>query len=155
MVLGQIITHLRSDLDILVQAVKDAYNTATDQENVAENKYDTHGLEASYLVQGQARRAEELENALGMYQNLKLRQFSAGSYVLLSALVLLAGEGVERWLFVGPGAGGMEVDCGAGVVTIVTPVSPLGQALLGKRVGDLVEVDINGSVSKSTVLRIN
>ena len=34
------------------------------EENVAENKYDTLGLEAAYLVTGQARRAEAIRQAM-------------------------------------------------------------------------------------------
>ena len=51
-----IIDKLRIDLDVAERAAQTAYETATHEENVAENKYDTLGLEASYLATGQARR---------------------------------------------------------------------------------------------------
>jgi hypothetical protein len=51
-----ILDKLRIDLDIAERAAQTAYETATHEENIAENKYDTLGLEASYLAAGQAKR---------------------------------------------------------------------------------------------------
>jgi len=39
-----------------------AHETATHEENIAENKYVTLGLEAAYLATGQARRAEAIRH---------------------------------------------------------------------------------------------
>ncbi|KPC57834.1 Uncharacterized protein AC509_2176 [Pseudomonas amygdali pv. morsprunorum] len=47
-VLQSIIDKLEIDLDIAQRAAQTAYETATHEENIAENKYDTLGLEASY-----------------------------------------------------------------------------------------------------------
>ena len=55
-VLQLILEKLSVDLDIAQRAAQTAYETATDEENIAENKYDTLGLEASYLAAGQANR---------------------------------------------------------------------------------------------------
>lgn len=51
-VLQRIIDKLNIDLDIAERAAQTAYETATHEENIAENKYDTLGLEASYLAAG-------------------------------------------------------------------------------------------------------
>ena len=58
---------LEVDLDVLQRAAQTAYEAATHEENVAENKYDTLGLEASYLATGQARRVEAIRPALKRY----------------------------------------------------------------------------------------
>ena len=68
---------LARNLDIAQRAAQTAYETATHEENVAENKYDTLGLEASYLATGQARRTEEIRQALVKYQGLTLRDYDA------------------------------------------------------------------------------
>ncbi len=54
----QVLERLAEDLQQAEQAVRVAHETATHEENIAENKYDTLGLEAAYLATGQARRAE-------------------------------------------------------------------------------------------------
>ena len=56
----QVIEHLTGDLSAAEQAARVAHETATHEENIAENKYDTLGLEAAYLAAGQARRVEEI-----------------------------------------------------------------------------------------------
>ena len=53
----QVLARLTEDLRHAEEAVRAAHETATHEENVAENKYDTLGLEAAYLATGQARRA--------------------------------------------------------------------------------------------------
>lgn len=50
----QMLEKLAIDLDVLQRAAQTAYEAATHEENIAENKYDTLGLEASYLATGQA-----------------------------------------------------------------------------------------------------
>jgi transcription elongation GreA/GreB family factor len=131
---------LKKDLKLAKDAVAMAYESATDKENIAECKYDTKGLEASYLVQGQARRVEELEEALEAFICLKVKPLEK---VLLNALVVLKNElGTEEFIFIGPASGGLKISFDQQEVIIVTPVSPLGRALLGKTAGNSVEVAI-------------
>lgn len=60
---------LAADTEVAVRSAQTAHETATHEENVAENKYDTLGLEAAYLAAGQSRRVEEIRQALGLYRN--------------------------------------------------------------------------------------
>ena len=53
----QVLERLAEDLLEVEEAVRVAHEAATHEENIAENKYDTLGLEAAYLATGQARRA--------------------------------------------------------------------------------------------------
>ena len=105
-----ILDRLAADLELLQRAAQAAYEAATPEENVAENKYDTLGLEASYLATGQARRAAEIKHSIGLFQTLNLRPFDPQRGIQLSALVVLAAEdGSEQWLFLGPEAAGLKV----------------------------------------------
>ena len=72
-VLQLILEKLAADLNVAQRAAQTAYETATHEENIAENKYDTLGLEASYLAAGQAKRVEEIRQSLVLCQNLSLR----------------------------------------------------------------------------------
>ena len=64
LLLQDVLSHLQSDLEQATLAAVTAHEAATHEENVAENKYDTLGLEAAYLASGQARRVEELRQTL-------------------------------------------------------------------------------------------
>ncbi len=141
--LHAIIERLGVDLDVLQRAAQTAYEAATAEENIAENKYDTLSLEASYLATGQARRMEEIRQARAAYLQLSLRDFDPEVGVQVSNLVLLEDEtGNRQRVFLGPEAAGLKIGEGANLVTVITPRSPLGQQLLGKVEGD--EVDLGG-----------
>ena len=136
----QIITRLKSDYALLLQAAKTAHAAATHEENIPDNKYATLGLEASYLAQGQANRAQGILKAIQAFQQLKLLTFTATSAIRLTAVVQLEDQdGALRLVFLGPAAGGLLLTLAGGDLMIITPESPLGRELLGKQCGDLVE----------------
>ena len=45
-------------------------------------------------------------------------------------------DGERAWFFLGPAAGGIEVECAGQLVTVITRGSPLGDQIYGKKVGD-------------------
>jgi transcription elongation GreA/GreB family factor len=129
-----IIAHLTAELERFANAARSAQAEATNEQSKAENKYDTRGLEASYLAHGQSRQARETELARQQFANLPLRDFSAQDAIEVGALVEL-----ERTLyFLGPSAGGTEVTHQGREVLVITPQSPLGQQLIGKRQGERI-----------------
>ncbi|MHC6224647.1 GreA/GreB family elongation factor [Pseudomonas sp. X10] len=143
--LHRILATLEHDLDTLRRAAQTAYETATAEENIAENKYDTLSLEASYLATGQARRAGEIRQALLAYQQLVLREYDPAQGIQVSNLVTLEDEeGQCRVLFLGPEAAGLKIGEAEEQVTVITPRSPLGQQLLGKVEDDEVSLVLAG-----------
>jgi transcription elongation GreA/GreB family factor len=73
-----------------------------------------------------------------------------GAAIGLGSIVELeSGEG-GKTLFIAPAGAGEELSGpgGDGYLHVVTPVSPLGRALLGKKVGDAVEVMIKGELAE-------
>jgi hypothetical protein len=143
-----IVARLQSELDMLTRAAMATHAEATDEENKAEDKYDTRGLEASYLAHGQSKAAEETALALSQFQALTLRDFAAHEPISLGALVSL--DDGSRY-FVGPRAGGTEIEADGVTVLVITPQSPLGHELVGKRQGDQVTLTLGG---KRNQLRI-
>ncbi|WP_085577984.1 MULTISPECIES: GreA/GreB family elongation factor [unclassified Pseudomonas] len=150
-----ILDKLRSDLDIAERAAQTAYEAATHEENIAENKYDTLGLEASYLAAGQARRVEEIRQSLALCQNLILRAYDDSRGIEVGALLGLEDErGREQWLFLAPDAAGLKVDVVGQPVTVISPRSPLGKGLLGRFEGDEVEVLVAGTRQQFAVTEV-
>ena len=150
-----ILDKLRIDLDIAERAAQTAYETATHEENIAENKYDTLGLEASYLAAGQAKRVEEIRQSLTLCQNLTLRAYDENRGIEVGALLGLEDEkGREQWLFLAPDAAGLKVDVVGQPITVITPRSPLGKSLLGKCEGDEVEILVAGTRQQFAVTEV-
>ena len=147
-----ILEKLGDDLDIAQRAAQTAYETATHEEIIAENKYDTLGLEASYLAAGQAKRVEEIKQALTLCQNLQLRAYDDQRGIEVGALLGLEDDnGRQQWLFLAPDGAGLKVDVVGQPVTVITPRSPLGKNLLGKFEGDDVEILVAGARQHFTV----
>jgi hypothetical protein len=72
---------------------------ATHESSKAESKYDTRGLEASYLARGQSKQAAELEAAIAEFEKLPAKKFAAGEPIGLGALVELETRRRKRHLF--------------------------------------------------------
>lgn len=147
-IVRKIIAALSASLEIYTRSAREAHAGATDEQNKAENKYDTRGLEAGYLARGQSRQAAEVMQAIQRYESLPLRQFSTQEPIGLGALVELEREGERTVYFVGPLAGGVEMDCEGQSVQVITPHSPMGQQLVGHKQGERLKIQI-GRTSES------
>jgi len=66
--------------------------------------------------------------------------------------VTLEEDDAVQVLFVAPGGGGAKL--ASGKVQVITPKSPLGAALIGKRNGDVCEVTLAGRARELTVVAI-
>ena len=142
-----IVRQLQSELELLTKAALATHAEATNEENKAEDKYDTRGLEASYLAHGQSMAAEEAAQAVAQFAALPLRDFAPGEPISLGALVRLEGRGRSRY-FIGPRAGGTEIEIGGDPILVITPQSPLGHQLMGRKQGDTLHLDLGGQRSE-------
>ena len=139
--IDKIIKALQSELETYIRVAKASHQEATAEENRAENKYDTRGLEASYLAAGQANKVAELEDAIGDFEDLKTKSFGDSS-IDVGALVELDQDGDKNFYFVGPCAGGTEVTVGESEVMVITLQSPLGSQLQGRQQGERLELTL-------------
>ena len=138
----QILARLQADYELQLHGAKTAHAAATHDENIPDNKYATLGLEASYLAQGQANRAQEILQAQQQFRHLTLAKFSAESMIRLTAVVeLVDDEGNRRLVFLAPAAGGLLLDIDGVEVLLITLASPLGQKLFGRECGDVIKLE--------------
>jgi transcription elongation GreA/GreB family factor len=135
-----LLERLRADLDKVTASQHETQAGAVHEEARPESDKDTRATESSYLARGLAKRVEELRASVGQLSNLALRSFGDDDVVGLSALVTVEREsGEQAHYFLAPCAGGVKVAVDGVQVTALSSSSPLGQALLGKRVDDEVE----------------
>jgi hypothetical protein len=81
------IDQISEELNSMKSAALNTYSEATQEESKAENKYDTRGLEASYLAGAQAKRVEELQAVLAVFKNFPLKNFNDEDRISLTALI--------------------------------------------------------------------
>lgn len=141
----KIVTQLGDELDLLLKAARSSHAEATHESSKAESKYDTRGLEAAYLARGQSKQAGEAVQAIKDFEALPLREFGPADKIEVGALVELTGKKERSFYFIGPRAGGTEVTHDGREVLVITPQSPLGQQLVGRKQGDKVKLEIAGA----------
>jgi len=153
-VIQAVVARLGDELQTYLNAANASREEATHESSKAENKYDTRGLEASYLARGQSRQIAELETAVVEFQKLGTREFKAADPIDVGALVELK-QGRERSFYlVGPRAGGTEVECDGHEILVITPQSPLGSQLMGRQSGDVLKLTLPGSSDKYHVVSV-
>ncbi|WP_067064326.1 GreA/GreB family elongation factor [Roseateles chitosanitabidus] len=149
----QVLERLAEDLERVEQAARAAHETATHEENIAENKYDTLGLEAAYLATGQARRAEAIRQAMAHWRQFRPHPYDTSRGIQLGALVCLTdADGKRQQLFLGPDGGSMTLGSGTQRVQVISGEAPLGRAVLGKCEGDEVSIQIGAIRQQFEVL---
>jgi len=148
---AELVAQLVAALEAAERAHAAALEGATHSEARAENPKDTRGLEQSYLARGQAQRVAELAAGVAAVTALAARGFAPTDPIAVGALVTVDEDGQPQRLFVAPHGGGSVL---AGGVQVVTPTSPLGRALLGKRARDDVELRLPGRLRTLVVVAI-
>jgi transcription elongation GreA/GreB family factor len=143
---------LAADLETRERALRAAREGATHEEAKPENDKDTRALEQSYLARGQALRIEELRTGLVEVESMTLRAFGPEAPAAMGALVTVLQDDVTSLMFLAPHGGGTRI--AAGTVQVVTPRSPLGLALLGKRAGDDGVVTVAGKVRELSIVSV-
>jgi transcription elongation GreA/GreB family factor len=143
-IIKKIVARLTEELQVYFRAAQFSRAEATHESSKAESKYDTRGLEASYLARGQSRQAAEIAAAIAEFEKLPVKKFGADDPIGIGALVELENGGEKFFYFIGPRAGGTEVLHDQKEILVITPQSPLGGQLLGKKAGDSPQLNLGG-----------
>ncbi len=139
-IVAALIESMTNRLAATIASAEASAADATHEEARPENDKDTRGLETSYLARGQAMRGRELHMDVASLRALMLKDFDRTTPLAASALVLLDSGPTTgtRLVFIAPRGGGVSAtvsskDNTITEVAIITPGSPLGRALLGRR----------------------
>ncbi len=153
-ILQQIIAQLDKELESYARSARAAFEEATDEQNKAENKYDTRSLEASYLARGQSLQMAETADSRQQFDQLVAREFGPKEPIDIGALVEVESATESSWYFIGPRAGGTEVIEDGKSVLVLTPQSPLGRQLQGKKQGERLQIEIGGRREQCRIARV-
>jgi transcription elongation GreA/GreB family factor len=153
-VIKKIVARLVEELETYFRAAQFSRAEATHESSKAENKYDTRGLEASYLARGQSKQAAELKSAITEFEKLPVKKFTADEPVDLGALIELEHGGERDCYFIGPRAGGTEVLHDKREILVITPQSPLGAQLIGKHAGESLQLVIGTGRQPAKIINV-
>ncbi len=146
---------LARELETSERAQRDAHAGAIHEEAQAEDDKDTRAIEQSYLARGQAARAEALSESITAIKAMAVHAFKPHDPIAVGALVTVEDEDDEEqlFLFVAPHGGGYKL--AKGKVFVATPSSPLGEALIGRHVGEVIEVPRAGKARELSILKLS
>ncbi len=149
-------TRLVQLLASMSQAAKAAAEGATHAEARAEGDKDMRSTETSYLARGQSMRADELADELRRVRGTPWPSFSPSDALGPGALLCLEDEdAARRVLLLLAYAGGQKLLVDGIEVSVVTPDSPVGHALIGRRCGDAIEVPWQGKSREVEIVEVH
>jgi transcription elongation GreA/GreB family factor len=162
--LAQLSERLQRSDQLAHRAEAEAREAARSLATESEKREDGRAaIEYGSLATGQAARARRVQEEIAALQGLceaGLPRYERRAPVGLGAIVDVSTEDddgyAERTFFVLPVGAGTELTGpgGDGFLSVITPASPVGRALLGRRAGDTVEVTLAGEVREWTVLEV-
>ncbi len=136
-----ILNDIMKQLDTHIERIGHAYTTvqqaAHDAPGRMQSRYDTSKVENSWLADGIGDRLVELED-----QRDTLRRFRVPrepSEELFAGYIAIVAHGTEKTHYLMlPACGGATAKQDGVEITVITPVAPIGQALLLKKKGDRI-----------------
>lgn len=162
--MAQLAERLQHSDRLALRAQAEAREAARTLATESEKKEDGRAaIEYGSLATGQAARARRVQEELGVlsaFQEAELPRFERRGPVGLGAIVDVRTEDEEgydeRTFFLLPVGAGTELTGpgGDGFLSVITPASPVGRALMGRRAGDCIEVTLAGEVHEWTVLEV-
>lgn len=154
-ILHEIIRELRREFMTLTTSAMEAREAATSEESKAENKYDTRGLEASYLAGAQAERARAARIAIDQFQRLEVKKFDSDTPIGATALVETRTEdGVTKWYLLLAMKGGITVEVEGQAVITLSLESPLGRELNTRRTGDSFNLIVKNESKEYEIIQV-
>jgi transcription elongation GreA/GreB family factor len=154
--IDQLIDRLKLSAQVALTASESAASEARDGATPAEKREDARAaIEFGSLAKAQSRRAQKAIAEVDALATFRPDPWRSGQPIALGAVVEVedADSGEGRTFFLAPvGAGvGLTGPGGDGFLSVVTPVSPIGRAVIGRRVGDVIDVTVEGDVREWSI----
>lgn len=136
MVIDAVLSALNEQLEVAQVATREASDYATHEESKADSKWDTQGLEASYLAAGQGAQVLAIGNSIRVWSSQR-EELRHCSRIEAGALFALQQGPGRDWFFLSTAAGGLSVEVDGSRVTVITAQSPIARQLVGRSVGEV------------------
>jgi transcription elongation GreA/GreB family factor len=155
LMVDQLAARIRDSLQVALREQEAAAIEARDGASPSEKRDDSRtAIEFSNLARAQGRRALAAQEELARIESF--RPGKPGGCVSLGDIVEIEDGATGRTIFLAPVGAGIELTMpdGDGFVTVVTPASPIGKAILGRELGETIEISVKGEERDWTVTYI-
>ena len=154
--MAQLIARLRAAASAALSASEVSAQEAKDGATPAEKREDARAAhQASTLGKAHTRRAQQAIAEIDSLGTFRPEPLPGKAAISVGALVEIedADSGEGRTFFLAPVGAGVTLTGpgGDGYLSVVTPSSPVGRAVLGRRVGDVIDVTVEREVREWTI----
>lgn len=138
--LSELIDLIRSDIAEQRKSFDFARQTSIDAPGRMQSRYDTMGVEAAWVADGLAKSLNEKEMHIVRLQKIQINE--SPKNVCIGSIVVISSDdsSPQEHYFILPVASGYKLQAENLSITTLTPLTPLGKVLVGKEVGDEIEV---------------
>ena len=132
---------------------KAAQKRANEAEGAMQSRYDTFKEEGQYLAEGFMDRYEEFRSAVTTIKSIRHDlDFRCDDTVQLYSIIEVVFEnGEAKRFFLFPVMAGVILEKN---ITVITPFSPLGRALIGKEEDDGFHFGVNGKTKAGRIIHV-
>jgi len=145
-VLKHLIDKLETEEKLIEQAALASHEAATHEESRSEDRHDTRGLEASYLAGAQKARLAEIHALITFYKFFQPKNFLPTGSIESGALIELSKNDSKSLYFLSEKGGAIDLVIDKKPIKVIHTLSPMGEALLGKKIGDDIEFEVNDHI---------
>ncbi len=153
----EIFQSLQNDLKLQIQenlkARDEAQIEANSHGGAKVSRYDTFKEEAQYLVDGYKKKILDLESDLLEIQSFLIKYIDIlkdleKKEIRLGSLVTTESDrGIKNFYLYSPSAGGKKITFNGLIIFVITPISPMGKILLGKKIGDEINIGLKQKIT--------
>jgi transcription elongation GreA/GreB family factor len=152
-----VVQKLRRDVQNLTEGLQRARQEVIDSPGRMQTRYDSSRTELAWVADGLAKRLDEAQRALRNMEAIRLDV--PRSHVEVGALAMVADGDVPavahaNFYMLVPNGGGMEVSVDGARITVISPESPLGRALLGASAGSVVMIRLGSEKRRLMVVDV-
>jgi len=148
-----LIALLNDEISVAKASLDISHSAAIDAEGAMMSRYDTTKEESQYLTDANMVRLKQLESGLQAVKSMENKVGKKES-VMLGCLVDVEKDGERSLYFVMPYGGGNLVKIDGYEFFVLTPSSPLGRQLIGKKEGDMFEFILGGKKNIIKVMNV-
>ncbi len=138
-----------------IECAAEAKNGATAKDKSTDSRV---AIEYASMARAQKQRAERVYSELKAIEGFRPPALHERSLVKVGAIVEIEDEdsGEGRTFFLAPSGAGMTLlgPGGDGHLSVVTPGSPIGKAVLGRRVGEVIDVTVKGELREWQIVYV-
>lgn len=103
----------------------------------------------------QCQRAAQLKHELLIFHFLPIREFNENDMICPSVLTEVECHGIRSFYLIVPQAGGYVTEFEGKPIQVLTPNSPLGEALLGRKVGDKIHIQTRSEMREYKIISVS